>query len=125
MDCKDRVVVQPTGSGKSMCFSLLPLLLQKTTLVISPTISLMTNQVKKLCDRGVEATFLGTAQADKDVDKKIMKGDYALVFTTSESFFNKGTNKPKDMFIQMLEEAKLYLVAIDEAHLIVSWKDFR
>ena len=49
------------------------LLLQKTALVISPTIRLMTDEVKKLCDRGIEATFLGTVQADKDVDKKIMK----------------------------------------------------
>lgn len=98
---KDSLVIQPTGSGKSMCFSLPPLLLQKTALVISPTISLMTDQVKKLSDRGIKATFLGTAQANKDVISKVANGDFSLVFTTPESFLNKSMNQPKEVFLQM------------------------
>lgn len=85
----------------------------------------MTDQVKKLSDRGIKATFLGTAQAGKDVILKVAKGDFSLVFTTPESFLNKSMNQPKEVFMQMEKEHKLCLVAIDEAHLIVSWKDFR
>jgi len=75
-----------TGSGKSICFCIPPLHDGKTAVVISPTISLMTDQVNKLTNRGISATFLGSAQKD-DITPAILNGEYKIVFTTSESFY--------------------------------------
>uniref|UniRef100_A0A1X7UQT7 DEAD/DEAH-box helicase domain-containing protein n=1 Tax=Amphimedon queenslandica TaxID=400682 RepID=A0A1X7UQT7_AMPQE len=59
---KDSFIVQPTGTGKSMCYAIPPLLTGKLAIVISPTISLMCDQVHKMEKHGVFATFLGFAQ---------------------------------------------------------------
>jgi len=72
---RDSVIIQPTGSGKSICFIVPPLYDGKTAIVISPTISLMTDQVNKLIGRGVKATFLGSAQKEQ-VDQPISNGEF-------------------------------------------------
>ena len=115
------MIIQPTGSGKSICFIVPPLYDGKTAIVISPTISLMTDQVNKLIGRGVKATFLGSAQKEQ-VDQPISNGEFQVVYTTPDSKVNK---QPREMFFSLSREKKLSLVAIDEAHLIFSWKTFR
>ena len=74
---RESFVVQPTGSGKSICFWIPPLHDGKTAVVIPPTISLLTDQVNKLTNRGISATFLGSAQKD-DITLAILNGEYKL-----------------------------------------------
>ena len=124
LEGKDSLVVQPTGAGKSMCFAIPPLFSSKTAIVISPTISLMTDQVSKLVKKGVSATLLGSAQKE-DVMKQVEDGQYRVVYTTPESFYDRTKMEPRGVFLKMAQEGKLTLIAIDEAHLISSWKSFR
>ena len=124
IDGKDSLVVQPTGAGKSICYYLPPLYYKKTALVISPTISLMADQVAKLTKKGVPATLLGSAQKN-DVSMEIKDGQYRVIFTTPESFYDRVTQTPQRLFQEMAESGRLCLVAIDEAHLLESWKTFR
>ena len=124
LEGKDSLVVQPTGSGKSICFIIQPLIHNKTAIVITPTISLMTDQVNKLINQDISATLLGTAQK-KDVMKMVEEGQYQVVYTTPESFYDKTNRKPRSLFLKMARADKLSLIAIDEANLISSWKCFR
>ena len=121
---RDSLIIQPTGSGKSLCFCIPPLHDGKTAVVISPTISLMTDQVNKLTDKGISATFLGSAQKG-DVTPAILNGEYRIVYTTPESFYNSANQQPREIFLNLFRDSKLSMVAIDEAHLIISWKTFR
>ncbi len=121
---KDCLVVQPTGSGKSICFCIPPIYTAKTAIVISPTISLMTDQVRKLQSKGISATLLGSAQKE-DIRQNLEDGQFRVVYSTPESFIDKVTSQPRMVFQKMAREGKLCLVAIDEAHLISTWKSFR
>lgn len=118
---RDTLVIQPTGSGKSLCYVIPPLYRASTAVIISPTISLMMDQVTKLNNRGIKATFLGSAQ--KEIINQL--DQFRLVFTTPESFFDSASKRPHERFLQLARERKLCLVAIDEGHLICSWKSFR
>ena len=120
---KDSLVVQSTGASKSMCFTIPPLFKSKTAIIISPTISLMTDQVSKQVKKGVSATLLGSAQK-KDVMKQV-DGQYRVVYTTPESFYDRTKMEPRGVFLKMAQEGKPTLITIDEAHLISSWKSFR
>ena len=121
---KDSLVVQSTGASKSMCFIIPPLFKSKTAIIISPTISLMTDQVSKQVKKGVSATLLGSAQKE-DVMKQVEDSQYRVVYTTPESFYDRTKMEPRGVFLKMAQEGKLTLIAIDEAHLISSWKSFR
>ena len=81
------LVVQPTGSGKSLCFQLLPLLTGKLTIVLTPTISLMKDQCCTL-ESKVSATFVGSSQTDKEID------DSTGVLSLYRSNFAWGTQNP-------------------------------
>ena len=118
-------MIQPTGSGKSICFYLPPLVTRKTALVVTPTISLMTDQVAKLESKGISATFLGTAQVDKNIMQKVAEGIFLVVFTTPETMIERSTGHPRRLFVKMAEEGKFCMIAVDEAHLIQSWQNFR
>ena len=98
---RNTLVVQPTGTGKSLCYTIPPLHDGKTAVVITPTISLMTDQVRKLSSKGLSATFLGSAQKQKNVLQEVETGKYQLVFTTPESFYSKQRRKPIDVFLNM------------------------
>ena len=84
----------------------------------------MLNQVSKLTEKHIPATLLGSAQPN-DVYSSIENGDYQLVYTTPETFFDKLKEEPRQIFQEMSSEGKVSLIAIDEAHLIASWKSFR
>lgn len=124
LEGKDSLIVQPTGTGKSMCYTIPPLYDGKTAIVISPTISLMTDQVSKLSRKGIPATLLGSAQKE-DVMPQVQDGQYRIIFTTPESFYEKVSRMPKEAFLKMAKNGKLSVVAVDEAHLISSWQSFR
>ena len=69
---KNCVVVQPTGKGKSLCYQFPAVYTGNTTLVITPTISLMHDQTRELKNKGIDAVFLGSAQTDPDADKELL-----------------------------------------------------
>ena len=85
----------------------------------------MTDQVAKLESKGISATFLGTAQVDKNIMQKVAEGIFLVVFTTPETMIERSTGHPRRLFVKMAEEGKLCMVAVDEAHLIQSWQNFR
>ena len=67
---KNCLVIQPTGKGKSLCYQIPALYTGNTTLVITPTISLMHDRTRELKGKGIDAVFLGSAQIDPDADKE-------------------------------------------------------
>ena len=93
LEGKDSLIVQPTGTGKSMYYTHPPLYDSKTAIVISPTISLMTDHVSKLSKKGIPVTLLGSAQK-KDVMPQVQGGQYRVVFTTPETFYEKVNQVP-------------------------------
>jgi ATP-dependent DNA helicase RecQ len=117
LDGKDTLGVMPTGGGKSLCYQIPALYLEGVTIVVSPLISLMQDQVMNLKQYGVQACFLNSSLTASEKDKvrtQILRGDIKLLYLSPEGILTPG-------FMDFLELVKVSLIAIDEAHCVSQW----
>lgn len=117
LDGIDTIAIMPTGGGKSLCYQIPALYLEGVTLVISPLISLMHDQVMNLKEHGVEAVFLNSSLSYEDsqkTKKKILKGNIKLIYVSPEGILS---GHLADFF----SSVKISLIAIDEAHCVSQW----
>lgn len=119
---KDTLVLMPTGGGKSLCYQLPALKSEGLTLVVSPLISLMKDQVDFLKSSGIKAEFLNSTQnfnENQEIEKKAEKGEIKLLYVAPERISTPN-------FLNFLKKLDVNLLAVDEAHCISEWgHDFR